>query len=156
MGLRTAQQYIDSLKDDRTVYYRGQQVPDVTTHPVIKKAVKHACIDYEMAEDPAHRALAVVEEDGDVYSRYFKLPRSIEDLALRSKLIEASTGLGATLVPLVKEIGTDALFALHRVCREIDRRYETPYLERVEAFYRHCRDNDLTMSVAQTDVKGDR
>ena len=29
-------------------------------------------------------------------------------------------------------------------------------LERVEAFYRHCRDRDLALAVAQTDVKGDR
>jgi aromatic ring hydroxylase len=57
---------------------------------------------------------------------------------------------------LVKEIGTDALFALHRITRLVDQKYETEYLKRVQAFYRHCRDNDLTISVAQTDVKGDR
>ena len=28
--------------------------------------------------------------------------------------------------------------------------------KRVQAFYQHCRDNDLAISVAQTDVKGDR
>ncbi len=156
MGLRTPQQYIDSLKDNRTVYYRGEKVADVTTHPVIEKAVKHACVDYEMAEDPAYRDLAVVDEDGDQYSRYYKLPANNDDLLKRAQLIETSTAIGKTLVPLVKEIGTDALFALHRVSRQIDTRYETEYLKRVQAFYRHCRDNDLTMSVAQTDVKGDR
>jgi 4-hydroxybutyryl-CoA dehydratase/vinylacetyl-CoA-Delta-isomerase len=156
MGLRTPQQYIDSLKDGRTVYYRGQKVEDVTTHPVISKAVDHACVDYRMAEDPDTRDLAVVSEDGAEYSRYFKVPASTDDLLKRSALIEASTGRGATLVPLVKEIGTDALFALLRVSREVDRKYEKGYFQRVQAFYRHCRDNDLTMSVAQTDVKGDR
>lgn len=156
MGLRTPQQYIDSLKDNRTVYYRGQKVEDVTTHPVISKAVKHACVDFEMAEDPESRELAVVAEDGELYSRYFKIPANIDDLLKRSQLIDASTARGKTLVPLVKEIGTDALFALHRICRQMDQKYETEYLARVEAFYRHCRDNDLTMSVAQTDVKGDR
>jgi aromatic ring hydroxylase len=156
MGLRTPQQYIDSLKDGRTVYFRGQQVQDVTTHPVIKKAVHHACLDYEMAEDPATRDLAVVEEGGDRYSRYFKIPASTDDLLKRSALIEAATAAGRTLVVLVKEIGSDALFALHRVSRQVDQKYETDYLQRVQAFYRHCRDNDLTISVAQTDVKGDR
>ncbi len=156
MGLRTPQQYIDSLKDGRTVYYRGESVADVTTHPVIKKAVHHACLDYEMAEDPATRELSVVEEDGEVYSRYYKIPASTDDLLKRSQLIEAATALGKTLVVLVKEIGTDALFALHRVARDMDRKYESDYLQRVQAFYRHCRDNDLTISVAQTDVKGDR
>ncbi|MCO5202529.1 MAG: gamma-aminobutyrate dehydratase [Chloroflexi bacterium] len=156
MGLRTPQQYIDSLKDNRTVYYRGEQVPDVTTHPVIEKAVHHACLDFEMAEDPAYRDLSVVTEGGDTYSRYFKIPANNDDLLKRSQLIEAATALGKTLVVLVKEIGTDALFALHRVSRQVDRKYETDYHQRVEAFYRHCRDNDLAISVAQTDVKGDR
>lgn len=156
MGLRTPQQYVDSLKDNRTVYYRGEQVPDVTSHPVIKKAVHHASLDFEMAEDPAYRDLAIVTEGGDTYSRYFKIPASNDDLLKRSQLIEAATALGKTLVVLVKEIGTDALFALHRVSRQVDQKYETDYYQRVEAFYRHCRDNDLAISVAQTDVKGDR
>lgn len=156
MGLRTAQQYIDSIRDGRTVYYRGQKVDDVTTHPTIAKAVHHACVDYEMAEDPDLRELAVVSEAGDEYSRYYKIPASTDDLLRRSRLIETSTAIGKTLVPLVKEIGTDALFALHKVSRLVDRQHETDYLRRVQSFYRHCRDNDLTISVAQTDVKGDR
>ena len=35
MPLRTAEQYIASLRDKRRVFFRGQPVPDVTTHPVI-------------------------------------------------------------------------------------------------------------------------
>lgn len=156
MGLRTPQQYIESVRDDRTVYYRGERVADVTTHPVIKKAVHHAALDFEMAEDPQYRDLSIVEEAGDTYSRYFKIPTSTDDLLKRSQLIEAATALGKTLVVLVKEIGTDALFALHRVSRQVDQKYETDYLKRVQAFYKHCRDNDLAISVAQTDTKGDR
>lgn len=156
MGLRTPQQYIESVRDDRTVFYRGERVADVTTHPVIKKAVHHAALDFEMAEDPRYKDLAVVNEGAGEYSRYFKIPASTDDLLKRSQLIEAATAEGKTLVVLVKEIGTDALFALHRVARQVDTKYETDYLKRVQAFYKHCRDNDLALSVAQTDVKGDR
>ena len=156
MGLRTPQQYIESIRDDRTVYYRGEKVADVTTHPVIKKAVHHASLDFEMAEMVEYSELAVVKDGTEAYSRYFKIPRSTDDLLKRSELIEAATALGKTLVVLVKEIGTDALFALHRVSRQVDQKYETDYFNRVEAFYKHCRDNDLALSVAQTDVKGDR
>ena len=156
MGLRTPQQYIDSLKDGRAVWYRGERVADVTTHPVIQKAVHHACLDYEMAENAETRDLSVVSEGGDTYSRYFKIPRSTDDLLKRSQLIEAATAAGKTLVVLVKEIGSDALFGLHKVTKLVDQKYETAYLKNVQAFYQHVRDNDLTISVAQTDVKGDR
>ena len=156
MGLRTPAEYVESLRDGRTVFYRGERVPDVTVHPVIDKAVRHACVDYEMAEDPETRELAVVADEGEPYARYFKVPMSTDDLRLRSRLIEASTARGMTLVPLVKEIGTDALFGLMRVTRAMDAAHGTGYRERVDAFHRHCRDHDLTISVAQTDVKGDR
>ena len=156
MGLRTPAEYVESLRDGRTVFYRGERVPDVTVHPVIDKAVRHACVDYEMAEDPETRELAVVADEGEPYARYFKVPMSTDDLRLRSQLIEASTARGRTLVPLVKEIGTDALFGLMRVTRAMDAARGTAYRERVDAFHRHCRDHDLTISVAQTDVKGDR
>ena len=156
MGLRTPADYLESLKDGRTVYFRGERVTDVTTHPVISKAAKHACVDYEMAEDPEFRDLTVIDDEGHPYARYFKIPRSNDDLLKRSKLIEASTARGKTLVPLVKEIGSDALFGLLRVTRQVDAKHGTSYRDRVQAFYEHCRDNDLTMSVAQTDTKGDR
>ncbi len=152
MPLRTPEQYTQSLRDGREVWFRGERVDDVTTHPVIGKAVHHAAIDFEMAEDPEYRDLAVVEEDGNRYSRYYRIPRNTEDLLLRSRLIETATALGDTLVVLVKEIGTDALFALLAVTAELD----GPYHERVLRFYEHCRDNDFALSVAQTDVKGDR
>ena len=156
MGLRTPAEYVESLRDGRAVFYRGERVPDVTVHPVIAKAVRHACVDYEMAEDAETRELAVVADEGEPYARYFKVPGSTDDLRLRSRLIEASTARGRTLVPLVKEIGTDALFGLMRVTRAMDAARGTGYRERVDAFHRHCRDHDLTISVAQTDVKGDR
>ena len=32
VSLRTGEDYINSLKDDREVYYKGERVEDVTTH----------------------------------------------------------------------------------------------------------------------------
>jgi 4-hydroxybutyryl-CoA dehydratase / vinylacetyl-CoA-Delta-isomerase len=158
MALRTAAQYQSSLRDGRLVYFRGQRVQDVTTHPVIGIAVDHASIDYQIAHNPMHRDLAVYQDSGtgQEYSRYFHIPASSGDLLQRSELIELSTSLGRTLVVLIKEIGTDCLFALHIVAKQMDQKLGTDYLSRVRAIYAHCRDNDLAMAVAQTDVKGDR
>ena len=62
MALRTADEYRASLQDGRRVYFRGKPVADVTTHPFTKVAVDHAALDYELANDPEHRDLAVFEE----------------------------------------------------------------------------------------------
>ena len=144
--MRTPEEYLAGLKDGREVYYRGERVGDVVAHPELGIAARHGALDFELAEDSEHRDLAVT----DGHSTFYQLPRSGSDLRRRSELIEASTTRGATLVVLLKEIGTDALFALHRVTHG-----QAEY-ERVEGFYRHCRDADLALSVAQTDVKGNR
>lgn len=154
--MRSKQHYIDSLRDNREVYFKGQRVPDVTAHPEIALAINHAAIDYTMAEDERYRKLAVCAADGRFFSRYYLLPSSSEDLLRRTELIEAATTLGGTLVVLIKEIGTDALFALHRVAHAVDARKGTAYFDRVRRFYQLCKDNDLALAVAQTDVKGDR
>src|SRR5439155_7623284 len=113
--------------------------------------------DYRLAEDPAYRDLAVtVDPDGREHSRYYQLPRTSDDLLKRSELIERATAAGSTLVVLIKEIGTDALFALMRVAAAVDGKHGSAYAGRVERFYRHCRTNDLAVAVAQTYVKGDR
>lgn len=157
MPLRSPDEYIEGLRDGRRVFFRGQPIPDVTEHPVIGVAVDHAATDYRMAEDPRYRELAVVSgEDGSEYSRYYKIPRSPDDLLKRCRLIEQATAEGGTLVVLIKEIGSDALFALLRLASYMDEAQGTEYLPRVEAYYRHCRDRDLAVAVAQTDVKGDR
>jgi aromatic ring hydroxylase len=157
VALRTPEQYRASLRDGREVFFRGRRVEDVTVHPVIGVGVEHASIDYEMAESPENRDLAVVTDGpGAPYSRYYKLPTGPDDLLKRSALIEKATALGNTLVVLIKEIGTDALFGLHLVAAQMDARLGTDYLARVKKFYEYCRDNDLALAVAQTDVKGDR
>ncbi|HEX4835890.1 MAG TPA: 4-hydroxyphenylacetate 3-hydroxylase N-terminal domain-containing protein [bacterium] len=155
--MRTANEYRASLRDGRTVYFNGERIPDVTSHPVLRVAVDHAALDYEMAEDDRYRRLAVAPRPGGgEMSRFFVLPASADDLLARMALIETGTQLGGTVPPLIKEIGTDALFALHLVADEVDRERGTRYGDRVQAFFAHCRDEDLAMAVAQTDVKGDR
>jgi len=154
--LRTAEAYWQGLRDGREVYLRGQRVEDVTTHPALARGARHTALDFHLAEDPALRPLMVTDGPDGPYSRYFHLPRTAADLRRRNELIETVTRRGNSLVPLVKEIGTDAIFAMLIVAPAVDRQAGAVYTRRVEAFHRHCRDGDLTMAVAQTDVKGDR
>jgi 4-hydroxybutyryl-CoA dehydratase / vinylacetyl-CoA-Delta-isomerase len=146
--VRTRNQYIESLRDGRRVFYRGERVADVTQHPEFKIAIDHAALDFDLGEDERYRNLAVV----DGHSRFFHLPRCAEDLLLRSRLIETATKEGATLVTLIKEIGSDALLGLTLMAAELG----GPYPDRVARYLEYCTEGDLALAVAQTDVKGDR
>src|SRR5919109_4856381 len=152
MATRSKEAYIKSLQDGRTVYYKGQRVPDVTTHPILKTAVEHAALEYELTEDPAyHELLTYTLPDGpERFSRYFKIPENAEDLLRRREIIELGTRRGGTFFLIVKEIGSDCLFALNVISQRVDAKYGTTYHERVMRYYEHCRDNDVAMAVAQT------
>ncbi len=114
MGIRTVEQYKQSLKDGRRVYIRGEKVEDVTTHPVLGVSVDTVAGGFALtaSEDPEVRNLFVVPhpKTGEPINRYFVTPRSAEDLALRTKMIQRSIELTGGL-PFGKDIGTDCLNA---------------------------------------------
>jgi aromatic ring hydroxylase len=151
MGLRTADEFRASLKDGRTLFYQGQKVDDVCANPELAVGVETAAHDFVAGHDPAHRDTFVVtdEQSGEDYSAFYKIPRDADDLLARSRLIELGTELGGSIPALIKEIGSDALFAMLRVL-------EGEELERARAFHKQCWQEDLAVAVAQTDVKGDR
>jgi aromatic ring hydroxylase len=151
MTLRTPDNYLESVADGRVLYYRGRRVDDLRAEPELRVALEHAALDYRVAEHDDVRPLAVDVDraTGDESSAYYRLPTSPQDLLDRSALIEEVTALGGTMVTLIKEIGSDALFAMLRIL-------EGEALERARAFLDHCRAADLAVAVAQTDAKGDR
>ena len=77
MPLRSVDDYVRSLRDGRRVYFRGERVPDVTTHPVIAVAVEPRR--RSTTRWPRTRATATCAwssgGDGE-YSRYYQIPRS--------------------------------------------------------------------------------
>ena len=48
------------------------------------------------------------------------------------------------------------LFALPLIAKRVDEKYHTGYLDRLKTYHTYCQEKDLSMAVAQTDVKGDR
>ncbi len=149
MALRGADEYVAGLRDARTVHYQGRIIPDVTVEPELRTAIDHAALDFRMPEDPDLADLCIAEIDGEPISAYYALPRDARDLLRRSELIETATAHGGTMVTLIKEIGSDAIFALSRML-------DAEPLERVQEFHRRCYRGDLAVAVAQTDTKGDR
>ena len=158
MGLRNAEQYIESLRDGREVYIHGERVEDITQHPSLRKAIDHGAIDYELDKRPELHNLLVTHspKTGNEIRRYFELPRTGEDLLRRQELIETTTRNGGSVVIFMKEIGTDALNALNMVCYDMDKKSGTDYSDRVTRYRQYLEENDLSMSGAVTDVKGDR
>ncbi len=155
MGLKTVEEYKQSLRDGRVVFYNGEKVEDVTTHPALQVGVGTASVDYAMAEMPEYEDLATVtdEKTGEPISRYYYTPKDTDDLLKRHELMVTGTRLGGNTVPFTKDIGADAMNAVSMTANMIGKK---EYVERAENFRAHLQKNDLSMAGAMTDVKGNR
>ncbi|MET7770957.1 4-hydroxyphenylacetate 3-hydroxylase N-terminal domain-containing protein [Nocardia sp. NPDC005366] len=146
MGLRRVDDYLAALVDGRRVIYQGEHVKDVTRHPALALAARHSSLCYSIHD--SHPELAVTEIDGEPTSYFWIPPTTPEDLVRRGKLIEQVSRLGGGTIVL-KEVGSDALFALLRATTGQGN-------ENARAYFEHVRRNDVALCVGQTDVKGDR
>src|SRR5579875_1841761 len=148
--MRTSTEFIRSLEDGRTIYYRGKRIENINEHQILRIAALHVAklFDYpnRIYED---------EKFGQI-SKFFKIPKSKEDLLDRHELIYKTTMFCNGIFNISQAIGSDALFALTIISRKLDKKYGTDYSKRIEKYYEEVAKKDLTLAVAQTDVKGDR
>lgn len=155
MGLITADQYKESLNDGRVVYYKGERVENVATHPDLSACVNLMAIDYEMCEDEKYRDLAVMTDPdtGKEISRYYYKPQNADDLLKAHELIVKATELGDGYIPLAHDIGADALNAIEITANMMGNK---DYMERIANYRKELQEKDLATCAAVTDVKGDR
>ena len=155
MGLITVEQYKESLNDGRIVYYKGEKIENVATHPDLGVCADLMAIDYEMCEDPKHRDLAVMTdpETGNEISRYYYKPQTADDLLKAHELIVTATALGDGYIPLAHDIGADALNAIEITANMMG---NSDYIKRISDYRQVLQDQDLATCAGVTDVKGDR
>ncbi len=154
MPSRTPHDFLESLKDGRTVYYRGTRVDDVTKHELLSVPVKHAAMLYEFKRDEKFSELANHSDpEMGPMSMFYKIPKNSEDLLKRHEIIKESTRYCNGIFNIVQAIGSDALFSLLITSLKSG---DSALRQRIQKYYRYVVENDLATAVAQTDVKGER
>ena len=79
----TGEEYLESLRDSRCVYFHGERVKDVTTHPAFRNSARSIARLYDALHDPDMRDALLCETDtgnGGTTHKFFRVPRSVEDL----------------------------------------------------------------------------
>ncbi|MEA3215932.1 MAG: 4-hydroxyphenylacetate 3-monooxygenase, partial [Acidimicrobiia bacterium] len=79
----TGAEYLESLRDGRTVYFHGERVKDVTTHPAFRNSARSIARLYDALHDPKLQDVLTVETDtgsGGLTHRFFKVPRTPADV----------------------------------------------------------------------------
>lgn len=152
MALRTGEQYLSSLRDDRVVYYAGERIADVTTHPELGLHARETAKQYGLGanEDAATLDLrTVLRPDGERVHGWAVPPRSKEDLCTFVAMESSMVGdrHGALIA---------GMCGLQILSRKMDAKYGTSYSGRIDRYIDWFARADIHAAFAMTDAKGDR
>lgn len=77
----TGKDFLEKLRDGRIIYFDGELVKDVTTHPAFATSARSYARMYDTLHDPKkHDLLTFVTERGARSHKFYKLPRTKQDL----------------------------------------------------------------------------
>ena len=90
MPIRRGEEFLESLRDGRRVWVRGELVEDVTAHPSLKGCARSVAAVYDLQHVPAHRDLLTMPSPvtAQPVSLAYLLPHSVEDLTRQRKMYE--------------------------------------------------------------------
>lgn len=146
MALKTPEQYYESLRDGRVIYWEGERIDDISVHPLFRVPLSLVASDYDYAHEKLGALRRYTTEDGSEAHRVYQIPRTAEDLATRVELMKTMS-IGTAV--------SGVYMALMSVRDEVAR-VNPMYAENIDRMYRYCRDNDLRAAEVITDPKGDR
>lgn len=156
MPLRTGQQYIDSLKDGRQVWLRGQKV-DVTAHPDTAAFVKVLADFYEWQRAPRFAELLTIKSptSGDVVSSAYLIPQNSADLVRRRRFTEFFMRRTGGVIGRPPDFMALVLLGLYNA-RDLLAKEDPAFALNAVSYFEYCRENDLCLTHGFGDPSGDR
>lgn len=157
MALKTAQEYIESIREMKPrVYLFGELLENPVDHPIIRPSLNSVAMTYALAQDPKYKDLMTTTSSltGNTINRFCHLHQSTEDLVKKVKMQRLMGQKTASCYQ--RCVGMDAFNSIFSTTFEMDEEYGTNYHERFKEYLKLVEENDWTVDGAMTDPKGDR
>jgi 4-hydroxybutyryl-CoA dehydratase/vinylacetyl-CoA-Delta-isomerase len=156
--MKTSQQYKKSLqKMNPNIYKFGKLIKDVTTDPATKRTVEgHAQI-FDAALKDEYKDLLTTTSllTKKPVTRYLSILKNADDMIANCKMKRLMFNLTGTCTG-GRCAGFNALNAMWAATYDIDNEYGTEYHSRLKKWLKQSQENDIALSGALTDPKGDR
>ncbi|MGH7935091.1 MAG: 4-hydroxyphenylacetate 3-hydroxylase family protein [Candidatus Binataceae bacterium] len=155
MGIRSGNQYVESLRDERTVYVSGERVKDVTTHPPFRGVVATMASLYDLQQ--THREVLTYPSpaSGDPVSTCFLMAETVDQVERRIAAEEFRADLTFGLMGRMPDF-CNALVTDVAVARAYLGRREARYAENLMRYYEECRERDWCLTHTLIDPQIDR
>ncbi|MGZ3596174.1 MAG: 4-hydroxyphenylacetate 3-hydroxylase family protein [Syntrophales bacterium] len=157
MKIRTKEDYIKSLKDQKVViYYKGELVEDRTTFPAFVPHINSAAKTYELALLPENEDLLTATSNitGKKINRFTHIHQSVDDLIKKVQMLRLIAHETASCFQ--RCVGFDALNSLYMTTYEMDEKHKTKYFERFLEYLKKIQEENFMLVGGMTDPKGDR
>ena len=157
MKIRTKEDYIKSLKDQKVViYYNGELVEDRTAFPAFIPHINSAAKTYELALLPENEDLLTATSNvtGKKINRFTHIHQSVDDLIKKVQMLRLIAHETASCFQ--RCVGFDAMNSLYMTTYEIDEKHKTKYFERFLEYLKKIQEENFMLVGGMTDPKGDR
>ncbi len=157
MGVRTGEEYISGLRDDRQIFVNGSLVSDVTDYPAFRRGVEELARVYDHQHDPAYKSTLTFTSpsDGKPVSTSFMMAKTMDELELRirgeSLRADLTYGLMGRLPDYMNAFSTDCAAIAYLLGHR-----QTSFGENAINYWQHVRDNDLALTHVLVDPHIDK
>jgi 4-hydroxybutyryl-CoA dehydratase/vinylacetyl-CoA-Delta-isomerase len=158
MPLKTPEEYIESIKARKPmdIYFRGEKMEDPLTHPALQPSLRTITRIYELAHHPRFKDLltTVSPITGKVCNFYTCPLTKQEDAIQKTRVARALAEILGCCT--FRCTGSEAISGAYPVTYEMDKALGTDYHDRMKKWLAWVQEEDLTVTAALTDPKGDR
>jgi 4-hydroxyphenylacetate 3-monooxygenase/anthranilate 3-monooxygenase (FAD)/4-hydroxyphenylacetate 3-monooxygenase len=155
MGIRTGNEYIESLRDARTVYVNGERVKDVTEYPAFRGIVATLASLYDLHHEHRGTLTYPSPTTGAPVSTAFLMAKTTEEVEARIRADEMRTDYTFGLMGRLPDF-CNALVTDFAVSHEYLGRKEARYGKNIRRYYEDCRENDWCLTHTLVDPQIDR
>ncbi|MFZ1946434.1 MAG: 4-hydroxyphenylacetate 3-hydroxylase N-terminal domain-containing protein [bacterium] len=158
MALKTPEEYVSSVKARKPmdVWFRGEKIADPVAHPALRPSLETMKKMYELARHPKFKDLLTTTSHltGKICN-FYTAPLMSQADAMRKTRLARSMGevLGCCTFRCT---GSEAISGLYPITYEIEKTTGTPAHARLKKWLARVQEEDLTVTAALTDPKGDR
>jgi 4-hydroxyphenylacetate 3-monooxygenase len=155
--MKTGETHLASLRDGRQVYFLGEPVNDVTSHPAFRNAVASAAHLYDFQSDPRHLEKMTFPSPatGEPVSRAWELPTSYAELVARR---EALTAWAETHVGFMGRSPDHVASCISGMYMGIElfESFDPKRADALREYYQYARDHDLFLTYVIINPQADR
>jgi len=155
-ALRTGEDYLQSLNDGRTVFFDGERVRNVATHPAFRGAAQSAARLFDVAADTAMAdRMTYTTPEGTRALRAFQIPRDHADVRARRLASETWSEVSFGMMGRTPD-HVAGFFCGYAAVPEVFAAAGKQFAENVVRYYRYLRDNHLWATYAIVPPQIDR